>query len=78
MWSTSESALDDTARAEVHTMRAEMLHIVTKADLRETEGTLTARLNTMEARLIKWMIATATVSVMGAATLAFSIAKFVS
>ena len=72
-------------QVDVGGIKATLPHLATKADLKETEGSLNARinsvegslsakLNAMETKILRWIIGT----VIGMSTLAFSVAKFLS
>lgn len=61
-------------RVDVSAIKAIVPHLATEARLCAVEGSLTAKISSLETSIIKWIIGT----VISSAALAFAIAKFVS
>jgi hypothetical protein len=60
-------------RTEVGAITSVLPHLATKAELCRVEGSLKAEINSLETRIIKWLIGT----VIASTSLAFVIARFV-
>jgi hypothetical protein len=75
-----ESLVAET-RVDVSAIKATLPHLATKADVVATKADINevrSEINALETRIIRWIVGTTIASVSVAASVAFTIAKFVN